>query len=75
MVVCVIDSWNHGAAAEIDLFGVWPGKSLYFCLVSGRRNSFPTDGESLHIRMSSIAGEDLSVEQNHVGDSLLALCR
>ena len=70
MVVCVVDSWNYGAAAEVDEFGVWPGKSLDFRGVSGRSDSFPTDRERLHIRLLSITGKDLSVEQNQIWGSL-----
>ena len=62
MVVCVVDSWDYGASAEVDLFRVRSDESLDFRRVAGSRDSLPTDREGLHIWMRSIAGKDFSVE-------------
>jgi hypothetical protein len=70
--VRVVDAGDYRSAAEIDLFRVMPSNGPDFRRVAGCCDALPTNRECLHIRVRSIAGENLSVEQNQVWRSLLA---
>src|ERR1700733_5978676 len=49
VVVRVVDSWNYGAAAKVELFRKWTDEGLDFRRVSGSRDALAADRDSLHI--------------------------
>ena len=64
VVVCVVDSWNHGAVAEIDFFRLRTSESHDLVRIARGNNAFAANGKGLHVWMGDIAGKDFAVEKD-----------